>query len=40
MFEAAELGRKIPKEEYKEREPEMRQALLELQQELRGRTSR
>ena len=36
MFEAAELGRKIPKREYKQREPEMRQALLELQQELRG----
>ena len=36
MFETAELGRRIPKREYKQREPEMRQALLELQQQLRG----
>ncbi len=34
MFETAELGRRIPKEEYKHREPILRQELLEAQQEL------
>lgn len=35
MFRTAELGRKISKSEYKEREPILRQELLETQQELR-----
>ncbi len=35
MFEAAEVGSSISKEEYKQREPVLRQELLELQQELR-----
>jgi len=35
MFRTAELGRKVSKEEYKEREPILRQELLEEQQELR-----
>ncbi|RCX28384.1 polyphosphate:AMP phosphotransferase [Thioalbus denitrificans] len=35
MFRTAELGRKIPKAEYKEIEPVLRQELLELQQTLR-----
>ena len=35
MFETAELGRRIPKREYKQHEPEMRQSLLEMQQQLR-----
>ena len=36
MFEAAELGRKISKEAYKRRVPKVREALLELQQQLRA----
>lgn len=36
MFEAAEIGRKISKEEYKKQEPEVRQGLLQIQQELRN----
>jgi AMP-polyphosphate phosphotransferase len=36
MFEAAELGRAVPKDEYKSREPALRAELLEVQQELRG----
>jgi len=36
MFEVAELGRKVAKSEYKQQEPELRQGLLELQQQLRG----
>lgn len=36
MFEAAELGRKISKGDYKKFEPELRQKLLQLQQALRG----
>jgi len=35
MFETAELGSRIPKSEYKVREPLLRQELLEVQQELR-----
>jgi polyphosphate:AMP phosphotransferase len=34
MFRTAELGQKIPKSEYKRREPVLRQELLELQQDL------
>jgi len=34
MFEAAELGHKISKEEYAEREPKLRQALLKAQYDL------
>ena len=34
MFEAAELGREIPKEEYKARLPTLRAELLEVQREL------
>ena len=34
MFEAAELGRTIPKEEYKARVPILRSELLDVQQEL------
>src|SRR4051794_28462265 len=38
MFEAAELGQRIPKQEYKRRVPKLRAELLEAQQELvRGR---
>jgi len=36
MFEAAELGRKIPKAQYKQLVVELRQELLEIQQRLRG----
>jgi len=36
MFEAAELGRKVPKETYKRRAPKVRQQLLALQQQLRA----
>jgi polyphosphate kinase 2 (PPK2 family) len=36
MFEAAELGRKIPKEEYKARIPALRTELLEAQRQLTG----
>ncbi len=35
MFEAAELGRKVSRQEYDAQEPKLRLALLELQQELR-----
>lgn len=38
MFEAAEVGSAISRGEYKQREPVLRQELLELQQELRGST--
>lgn len=38
MFEAAEIGSAISKDEYKQREPLLRQELLELQQELRETT--
>jgi len=34
MFEAAELGQRIPKEEYKRRAPKLRAELLDAQQEL------
>ena len=34
MFEAAELGRRIPKEEYKRRVPTLRAELLDVQQQL------
>jgi len=37
MFEAAELGRKVGKEEYRKQEPELRTQLLQLQFELRDR---
>lgn len=37
MFEAAELGRKVSKDEFIEREPELRTRLLEAQQTLRDR---
>ncbi len=36
MFETAELGRKIPKSEFKERAPQLRERLLEAQQALRA----
>jgi polyphosphate:AMP phosphotransferase len=36
MFEAAELGQQVSKEEYKRRAPELRTRLLDLQQQLRG----
>jgi polyphosphate:AMP phosphotransferase len=36
MFEAAELGRKVSKKEYKEREPELHTQLLEVQRQLRS----
>lgn len=36
MFEAAELGRKVSKGEYKEREPELHTQLLDIQRELRA----
>jgi polyphosphate kinase 2 (PPK2 family) len=35
MFRTAELGQKVPKSEYNQREPLMRQALLEVQADLR-----
>jgi polyphosphate kinase 2 (PPK2 family) len=35
MFRTAELGQKVPKSEYNQREPFMRQALLEVQADLR-----
>ena len=35
MFEAAELGAKISREEYRERAPALRQSLLEAQREIR-----
>ncbi|MEZ5540975.1 MAG: polyphosphate:AMP phosphotransferase [Pseudomonadota bacterium] len=35
MFEAAEVGSSVTKDEFKQREPVLRQELLELQQELR-----
>jgi polyphosphate:AMP phosphotransferase len=35
MFRTAELGRKVDKQEYKQREPILREALLQVQQELR-----
>ena len=36
MFEAAEVGQHVSKEEYKRRVPELRTRILELQQQLRG----
>ena len=36
MFEAAELGTTVPKDEYKERVPDLRQSLLAAQQRLRN----
>ncbi|HNU07113.1 MAG TPA: polyphosphate:AMP phosphotransferase [Pyrinomonadaceae bacterium] len=36
MFETAELGRKIGKDEYREREPELRMQLLEVQEDLKN----
>jgi polyphosphate kinase 2 (PPK2 family) len=36
MFSTAELGQKIPKSEYNQREPLLRQALLEVQTDLRA----
>jgi polyphosphate kinase 2 (PPK2 family) len=36
MFSTAELGQKIPKSEYNQREPLLRQALLEVQADLRA----
>jgi polyphosphate:AMP phosphotransferase len=36
MFEAAELGRSVSKEEYRSREPVLRAELLEVQQQLRA----
>jgi polyphosphate:AMP phosphotransferase len=35
MFETAELGRKLGKEEYRSREPELRMQLLEVQEDLK-----
>src|SRR6187397_1700729 len=35
MFETAELGRKLSKEDYKAQEPELRMRLLEVQEELK-----
>lgn len=35
MFETAELGRKVPREDYKQEVPRLREQLLEVQQELR-----
>ena len=35
MFETAELGRKISKEDYKAQEPELRMQLLDIQEELK-----
>ena len=34
MFRTAELGQKIPKSDFKQREPILRQELLELQRDL------
>jgi polyphosphate:AMP phosphotransferase len=39
MFEAAELGHEVDKQTYREQEPELRQALLAAQVELRQRAS-
>ena len=39
MFEAAELGTRITKDEYKARVPALRESLLEVQQELRRAAS-
>src|SRR4029453_185964 len=36
MFEAAEVGRKLPKSDYKAQVPQLRSELLAAQQELRG----
>lgn len=36
MFETAELGRKLSKEEYRAREPELRMQLLEVQEDLKN----
>ena len=36
MFEAAEVGAKVSREEYRERAPALRQSLLQAQQELRA----
>lgn len=36
MFETAELGRKISKEEYRAQEPELRMQLLEIQEDLKN----
>ena len=35
MFEAAELGRALPKDEFKELEPKIHHQVLQLQQRLR-----
>ena len=35
MFRTAELGQKVPKSEFNQREPLLRQALLEVQANLR-----
>ncbi len=35
MFRTAELGRKVDKQEYRQREPILREELLQAQQELR-----
>jgi AMP-polyphosphate phosphotransferase len=37
MFESAELGHRVPKEEYREREPKLREALLKAQYDLLAR---
>ena len=37
MFEAAELGSKIGKDEYKARVPDLRESLLRVQNDLRRR---
>ena len=39
MFEAAELGSTISKEEYKQRLPDLRESLLQVQQELRAKST-
>jgi polyphosphate:AMP phosphotransferase len=36
MFETAEIGRKVPKSEYKTRAPQLREQLLDAQQQLRA----
>ncbi len=36
MFETAELGQRVSKEEYRQRAPKLRTRLLELQQQLLG----
>ena len=38
MFEAAEVGHKVSKEEYKKREPELHTRLLQIQRKLRDAT--